>query len=276
MAVAIRFSRQGKKKSPFYRIVAADKTAARELDELVDGHPGLVLATQLRGSRQLRPETRTPFKEILRVAGRCLDLVVVIDEGRPEGMWRDPFGGLCDRLLSNRRDASAACAGYLLVRGGQALAHFRKALWDPLEDAEAITAYLARIVPGLSPWTRPKPMRASPSSSRRPKPKKTPLTNPAARAPGVHAGGRPASSASASGAGAGREEPSRADAWAVLGLGRGATFSEAKKAYRTLIQQHHPDKVAHLAPELRELAEQRTRELNGAMEQIAKKLTSRS
>ena len=30
MAVAIRFSRQGKKKSPFYRIVAADKRRARD------------------------------------------------------------------------------------------------------------------------------------------------------------------------------------------------------------------------------------------------------
>ena len=30
MAVAIRFSRQGKKKSPFYRIVAADKRDARD------------------------------------------------------------------------------------------------------------------------------------------------------------------------------------------------------------------------------------------------------
>ncbi len=30
MAVAIRFSRQGKKKSPFYRIVAADKRNARD------------------------------------------------------------------------------------------------------------------------------------------------------------------------------------------------------------------------------------------------------
>jgi small subunit ribosomal protein S16 len=30
MAVAIRFSRQGKKKSPFYRIVAADKRKARD------------------------------------------------------------------------------------------------------------------------------------------------------------------------------------------------------------------------------------------------------
>jgi small subunit ribosomal protein S16 len=30
MAVAIRFSRQGKKRSPFYRIVAADKRCARD------------------------------------------------------------------------------------------------------------------------------------------------------------------------------------------------------------------------------------------------------
>ena len=30
MAVAIRMSRQGKKKSPFYRIVAADKRSARD------------------------------------------------------------------------------------------------------------------------------------------------------------------------------------------------------------------------------------------------------
>jgi small subunit ribosomal protein S16 len=30
MAVALRFSRQGKKRSPFYRIVAADKRAGRD------------------------------------------------------------------------------------------------------------------------------------------------------------------------------------------------------------------------------------------------------
>ena len=30
MSVAIRFSRQGKKKKPFYRIVAADKRCARD------------------------------------------------------------------------------------------------------------------------------------------------------------------------------------------------------------------------------------------------------
>jgi small subunit ribosomal protein S16 len=43
MAVAIRFSRQGKKKSPFYRIVATDKRSARDgkfIELLGTYHPG--------------------------------------------------------------------------------------------------------------------------------------------------------------------------------------------------------------------------------------------
>jgi len=42
MAVAIRMSRQGKKKSPFYRIVAADKRCARDgrfIELLGTDHP---------------------------------------------------------------------------------------------------------------------------------------------------------------------------------------------------------------------------------------------
>ena len=43
MAVALRMSRQGKKKSPFYRIVAADKRCARDgrfIELLGTYHPG--------------------------------------------------------------------------------------------------------------------------------------------------------------------------------------------------------------------------------------------
>jgi len=43
MSVAIRFSRQGKKKSPFYRIVVADKRKARDgkfIELLGTYHPG--------------------------------------------------------------------------------------------------------------------------------------------------------------------------------------------------------------------------------------------
>jgi hypothetical protein len=57
-------------------------------------------------------------------------------------------------------------------------------------------------------------------------------------------------------------------AFRMLGLSDSASFEEASVAYRDLARRNHPDKVAHLAPEFRELAERRMRELNGAFEQI--------
>jgi len=59
-----------------------------------------------------------------------------------------------------------------------------------------------------------------------------------------------------------------ASAFRVLGLDIGASFEEASEAYRNLAAQNHPDKVAHMAREFRELADLRMRELNGAFEQI--------
>ena len=50
----------------------------------------------------------------------------------------------------------------------------------------------------------------------------------------------------------------------VLGVERDATQAEIKRAYQKLVQQYHPDKVANLADELQQLAEQRTKELNAA------------
>jgi preprotein translocase subunit Sec63 len=54
----------------------------------------------------------------------------------------------------------------------------------------------------------------------------------------------------------------------MLGLERGTPLPEARRAFRALIAQYHPDKVAHLAPEFRELAEERTRQLVAAWEQL--------
>lgn len=51
MAVAIRMSRQGKKKSPFYRIVAADKRCAR------DGRFIELLGTYHPVTKQLKLDT---------------------------------------------------------------------------------------------------------------------------------------------------------------------------------------------------------------------------
>ncbi|RKG61051.1 J domain-containing protein [Corallococcus sp. AB011P] len=63
-------------------------------------------------------------------------------------------------------------------------------------------------------------------------------------------------------------EPETKDPWTVLGIERGTPKDEARKAFRTLIAQYHPDKVAHLAPEFHALAERRTREILDAWEAL--------
>jgi hypothetical protein len=57
-------------------------------------------------------------------------------------------------------------------------------------------------------------------------------------------------------------------AFSLLGLQPGASLEDASSAYRHLAAQNHPDKVAHMAPEFRELAERKMRELNAAYKQI--------
>jgi DnaJ-domain-containing protein 1 len=56
------------------------------------------------------------------------------------------------------------------------------------------------------------------------------------------------------------------DPYAVLGLRRGASIDEVRHAYREEMFRHHPDRVAHLGPEMREVAEVRAREINRAYE----------
>ena len=54
----------------------------------------------------------------------------------------------------------------------------------------------------------------------------------------------------------------------VLGVKPTASRSELAARYRELVQQYHPDKVGHLAPEFREVAEQRMKEINAAYQQL--------
>lgn len=60
------------------------------------------------------------------------------------------------------------------------------------------------------------------------------------------------------------------DAYAVLGVSRDATDSEVKKAYRRLMNQHHPDKLVAkgMPEEMVELATEKTRKIRAAYDRV--------
>jgi hypothetical protein len=58
------------------------------------------------------------------------------------------------------------------------------------------------------------------------------------------------------------------DPLSVLGLDRTATFEDVSRAYRLLAKTYHPDKVAHLAPEFKDVAESRMKVINRAYEEL--------
>ncbi len=58
------------------------------------------------------------------------------------------------------------------------------------------------------------------------------------------------------------------DHWAVLGLQRGASPAEIKQAYRSLMKQYHPDRVASMPIEFRELAHRKSVEIATAYEAL--------
>lgn len=75
------------------------------------------------------------------------------------------------------------------------------------------------------------------------------------------------------GSGGGAEPPtgpSLEDAHAILGVDRGVTDAEVKKAYRRLMSQHHPDKLVAngLPEEMMKVATEKTREIRAAYEQV--------
>ncbi|GHD72192.1 membrane protein [Luteimonas padinae] len=61
------------------------------------------------------------------------------------------------------------------------------------------------------------------------------------------------------------------DAYAVLGVERDASDIEIDLAYRRLIAQVHPDRMAGAAPELLEQAQKRAADINRAYDRIRKK-----
>lgn len=67
----------------------------------------------------------------------------------------------------------------------------------------------------------------------------------------------------------------RDNPYRVFGLTEEANDAEVDLAYRRMIGQYHPDRLAGAAPELRQQAEAKARELNAAYDRI-RKLRKRS
>jgi DnaJ-domain-containing protein 1 len=60
----------------------------------------------------------------------------------------------------------------------------------------------------------------------------------------------------------------RDDPYRVLGVTEEVDEAELDRAYRRLIAQYHPDRLSGAAPELRQQAERRAREINNAYDRI--------
>lgn len=61
--------------------------------------------------------------------------------------------------------------------------------------------------------------------------------------------------------------PSKPSCWDVLGISADASIEAIRSAYIAALKGCHPDKVAHLSPALREVAEQEAKKLNLAFEE---------
>ena len=58
------------------------------------------------------------------------------------------------------------------------------------------------------------------------------------------------------------------DPYEVLGIPSAASDEELEQAYRRRMSEYHPDRVANAAPEIREMADRRAREINQAYDRI--------
>lgn len=215
-----------------------------------------VLVSGLRHGKGMKaPQLREPFASLEQQFGHLVDQVLVADDGTIEGMWRDPLGDLADAVYADDRGAAyAAASGYLLLRGRKPLAVVKKHNGH-LDDRWFIQQTLSQNVSGVSaPDPKQRPGARAPHKEKTAGPRSRRIededTNPRSRPL--------------------PPRPADKDPYAILGIANGTPKDEAKKAYRALITQYHPDKVSHLAAEFRELADRRTREIITAWELIEK------
>jgi hypothetical protein len=215
------------------------------LFERVDSSPRPLLVAQERELAQGGSfERRLPYRYLLEHRA-ALDFVLVADDGNL-GLWRDPVGELAAREFSGHEDIAAATSGFLIYREGLDPTYLKRDLWDPQNDVRAIIERLRLDIP-VPP--RPQPQ------AERPRFRRIPLADDDAEDTDPL-----------------QPVPTEPDPFEVLGLPRSASEEQVKQAFRALVVQYHPDKVAHLAPEFQELADEKTRLLTAAYQAIRRLL----
>jgi len=68
-----------------------------------------------------------------------------------------------------------------------------------------------------------------------------------------------------------KPEPPLSSPHEILGVEQDASPEEIRKAYRELAGKYHPDKVAHLGDEFREMAEERFKRIQEAYQKLSDK-----
>lgn len=111
--------------------------------------------------------------------------------------------------------------------------------------------------------------RAERSSSARPSPDRQ--GQQASSGPGGEARGEAGGFDDAWGKAAAFETAGSKNPYAILNLPTDATEEDVVAAYRRMAQMYHPDKVVGLAPEYRDIAERKMKDINAAYEQLRRR-----
>ena len=59
-------------------------------------------------------------------------------------------------------------------------------------------------------------------------------------------------------------------AYNVLGVSSSSSDQEIKKAYRKMANKYHPDKIAHLGDDFKDIAQEKFKSVSGAYQKIKK------
>ena len=160
-------------------------------------------------------------------------------------------GGGPDRRFNNNRELPIAQYGVVELQsstGLNVLLHI-SSLNATNQFSSSFSSFQSQIP---SPQQKPVYQQAPPSSKPQPSRPRQKTPKPNHRAPNT-------------------QQPQRASSTSccqVLGLSESCTKEEAKAKYRQLAMAYHPDHVSHMAPEFRELANNKLRGFNEAYEEL--------